>query len=297
MEIRQLYYVLEVAKLNSFSKAANAQFITQPAISQQISALEEELQVRLFKRDTHSVVLTKEGEKFCAYAKDVVDSIDRLMAAFHQSTTKDKTVIKVGVFPFYKAAGLTSVINSFFAANHNVIGSIKVEENYKAYEKLETGELNFAIIKSRLENIQKSWVKYEVLCSENLNVLISRKHPYAQRKVIELSELGQFSLLTGDQDSHFYNEMRELYEKNHIDFNVAFLNTGEVDMMLDMVKDNIGISLVTDSVGRVYENEEIDVIPIEPKQEILTFLAYPRKRRLSGAYLAFKNHVIDAYRK
>ena len=70
MEIRQLYYVLEVAKCNSFSKAANAQFITQPAISQQISALEEELQVKLFKRDTHSVVLTKEGEKFCAYAKE-----------------------------------------------------------------------------------------------------------------------------------------------------------------------------------------------------------------------------------
>ena len=83
-------------------------------------------------------------------------------------------------------------------------------------------------------------MKYEVLRSENLNVLISRKNHYAQRKVIELSELGQFSLLTGDQDSHFYNEMRELYEKNHIDFNVAFLNTGEVDMMLDMVKDNIG---------------------------------------------------------
>ena len=68
-------------------------------------------------------------------------------------------------------------------------------------------------------------------------------------------------------------------------------------MMLDMVKEDIGISLVTDSVGKVYENEEIAAIPIEPKQEMLTYLAYPRKRRLTGAYLAFKNHVIDAYRK
>lgn len=297
MEIRQLYYVLEVAKFNSFSKAANAQFITQPAISQQINALEEELQVRLFKRDTHSVALTKEGEKFCTYAKDVVESIDRLMSAFNQSTTKDKTVIKVGIFPFYKAAGLTPVINSFFAANHNVIGSIKVEENYRAYEKLETGELDFVIIKSRLENIQKSWVKYETLLNENLNVLISRQNPYAKKEVIELSELGSLSLLTGDQDSHFYSEMKELYERNNIEFNVAFLNTGEVDMMLDMVREDIGISLVTDSVGKVYENEEIAAIPIEPKQEMLTYLAYPRKRRLTGAYLAFKNHVIDAYRK
>lgn len=297
MEIRQLYYVLEVAKFNSFSKAANAQFITQPAISQQISALEEELQVKLFKRNTHSVVLTKEGEMFCTYAKDVVDSIDRLMAAFHQSTTRDKTVIKVGVFPFYKAAGLTTVINSFFAANHNVIGSIKVEENYKIYEKLETGELDFAIIKSNSENVRKSWIKYEPLLNENLSILISRKNPYADRAILKLSELGNLSLLTGDADSHFYHEMKELYERNKINFNVAFLNTKEVDLMLGMVEDDIGITLVTEGVGKVYESDKIAAIPIEPKQEMLTFLVYPKKRRLVGAYLAFKNHVIEAYRK
>lgn len=268
MEIRQLYYVLEVAKFNSFSKAANAQFITQPAISQQISALEEELQVRLFKRDTHSVALTKDGKKFCAYAKDVVASIDRLMAAFNQSTTKDKTVIKVGVFPFYKTAGLTTVIDSFFAVNHNVVGSIKTEEIDRAYEKLETGELDFAILKSSLEKIPKSWVKYETLSEENLNVLLSRRNSYAKKGVIDLSELSGLPLLTG-----------------------------EVDMMLDMVKEDIGISLVTDSIGKVYENEEIVAIPIEPKQEILTYLAYPRKRRLTSAYLAFKNHVIEAFKK
>lgn len=268
MEIRQLYYVLEVAKFNSFSKAANAQFITQPAISQQISALEEELQVRLFKRDTHSVALTKDGEKFCAYAKDVVESIDRLMAAFNQSTTKDKTVIKVGVFPFYEAAGLTAVIDSFFAANHNVVGSIKTEEIDRAYEKLETGELDFAILKSSLEKIPKSWVNYEILSEENLNVLVSRRNSYAKKDVIRLSELGGLPLLTG-----------------------------ELNMMLDMVKEDIGISLVTDCAGKVYENEEIAAIPIEPKQEILTFLAYPKKRRLSSAYLAFKNHVIEGFKK
>ena len=52
MEIRQIYYVLEVAKQRSFSKAAEALFVSQPAISQQIHALEEELSVKLFKRDT-----------------------------------------------------------------------------------------------------------------------------------------------------------------------------------------------------------------------------------------------------
>ncbi len=114
MEIRQIYYVLEVAKQRSFSKAAEALFVSQPAISQQIHALEEELSVKLFKRDTHSVVLSAEGEKFCAYAKEVIGSVNKLLAAFGQSTADNKTTIRIGVFPFYKAAGLVPIINDFF---------------------------------------------------------------------------------------------------------------------------------------------------------------------------------------
>ena len=81
MEIRQVYYVLEVAKQRSFSGAAKALYVTQPAISHQINSLEEELQVKLFKRDTHNVSLTSDGEKFCEYAQKIVDSIDDLFQA------------------------------------------------------------------------------------------------------------------------------------------------------------------------------------------------------------------------
>ena len=51
MEIRQIYYVLEIAKQKSFSGAAKALFITQPAISQQVSSLENELQKHLARED------------------------------------------------------------------------------------------------------------------------------------------------------------------------------------------------------------------------------------------------------
>lgn len=295
MEIRQIYYVLEVAKHQSFSRAAAALYVSQPAISQQINSLEEELQTKLFKRDTHSVILTAEGEKFCSYAKDIVSSIDRLMAAFGQSTADSKTVIRTGVFPFYKAAGLVPVINDFFAVSQNVIGSIKAVDNYKAYEMLETGELDFAIIKSRQENIRPA-VKYEVLTQENLNVLMSRENPLATETVIHFENLSQMALLTGESDSHFYNEMKELYQRNGVEFNVAFMNTQETDIMLDMVRADRGILLVTDNVAKNYEDDGIASLPIVPAQELLVVLAWPRHRRLTGAYLAFKNYVVERFR-
>ena len=61
MELRQIRYVLTVARCHSFSRAAEALFVSQPAISQQIQALEAELQTKLFVRDTHGVSLTREG--------------------------------------------------------------------------------------------------------------------------------------------------------------------------------------------------------------------------------------------
>ncbi len=295
MEIRQVYYVLEVAKQRSFSKAAEALFVSQPAISQQIHALEEELQTKLFKRDTHNVVLTAEGEKFCSYAKDVVGSVNKLLAAFGQSTADNKTMIRIGVFPFYKASGLVSIINDFFIERQNVIGTIRVVENYRAYEMLEEGELDFIIIKSRIENAKRPNVRYEILRTENLNVLISSRNPVAKEEKMKITDLSKVPLLTGESDSHFFNEMKELYERYNVDFNVAFMNTQETDIMLDMVQAGTGILLVTDTVAKSYESENITALPLEPAQEVLTFLAWKKSWRLSGAYTAFKNYILERF--
>lgn len=61
MELRQIRYVLEIAKYNSFSRAAEMLFISQPAISQQVRALEQELHTTLFQRDTRRRALLRRG--------------------------------------------------------------------------------------------------------------------------------------------------------------------------------------------------------------------------------------------
>lgn len=294
MEIKQIAYVLEVAKRRSFSKAAEMLFVSQPAISKQILALEEELNIKIFKRDTHGVALTPDGERFCSYGKDVIESMDKLMEAFQQNTSRDKAVIRIGIFPFYKTAGLVSVINGFFASNHNVIGSVKVIENYQGYEMLENGDLDFIIIKGREENIPLS-IKFDILKSEKLCALIHKDHPNAQKEILPVKALGEMPLLTGDIDSHYYNEMKELYEKNNINFNVAFMNTNETDIMMEMVKANAGILLVTQDVGAKCSNENVTSIPLDPPQTFVTIIASLKKRKEGGVYLAFKKHIIQHY--
>lgn len=70
MEIRQFTYVSMVAECGSFTKAAARLFITQPALSNYINKLEEDLGVRLFDRSVTPVKLTYAGEQYLEYAKN-----------------------------------------------------------------------------------------------------------------------------------------------------------------------------------------------------------------------------------
>lgn len=295
MEIRQIYYVLEIARQKSFSKAAKILFITQPAISQQVSALENELQTKLFTRDTHSVTLTKEGEKFCEYGKKVLEAVDNLAEAFGQDRSDRKKILNIGVFPFYRVSGLAHVVTLFFSRNSNVVGSLKVLDNYKAFERLENGKLDFAVIKVRLEEIP-SYLEYDILVKEDLCAVMSAKNEYGDQEYIDIHELGKLPLLTGEKDSHFYDFMKSLYQENHVNFNVSFFNTKAVDVMLEMIISGTGILLATESVGEKISGKKIKAYRIQPEQKLYTVLLYKKGKELRGAEIAFRDHIINYYK-
>ena len=72
MELRHLRYFIAVAKHGSFNRAAQALFLTQPALSRQVKDLEEELAVPLLERGKNAVTLTEAGERFYEEAREII---------------------------------------------------------------------------------------------------------------------------------------------------------------------------------------------------------------------------------
>lgn len=289
-----MYYALEIAKQKSFSKAARKLYITQPAITHQIKALEEELQVQLFDRTPQGVTLTQEGEKFCRYGEKIIGAVDNLRCAFDLGNPDETPILRIGVFPFYSASPLQHILTSFFAGNYKVFGNMKTTDNYQAFKRLESGDLDFAVIKIKPGNIPES-LEYITLDEENLYLLIQRKSNRIHGGTIPVQTLGDFPLLTGEEDSHYYREMKILYDKYNIPFNVSFMNTKETQIMMEMIKNGVGVVLATEHVARTLESDEIAALRIEPSQTLHTVLAYPKNRKLRGIYLTFKNYVADHY--
>jgi len=99
MSIRlELYRIFDkVAKCKSFSKAANELYMTQPAISQAIMQLEDELKIRLFTRTPRGVILTNEGKILFEYTNSAISLLDNGEKKIRQSRDLKQGELKIGV--------------------------------------------------------------------------------------------------------------------------------------------------------------------------------------------------------
>ncbi|WP_134531171.1 LysR family transcriptional regulator [Budvicia aquatica] len=113
MELRQIYYVIEVAKWNSFTKAAEVINITQPSLSQQISKLEKKYNIKIFDRTTRFVVPTDLGERFIEDAKLLINAVEgfnnKVMTRQHQING----TFRIGVERVIGYLNLYSLISAF----------------------------------------------------------------------------------------------------------------------------------------------------------------------------------------
>lgn len=292
MELRQIYYALEVAKEKNFSKAANNLFITQSNISQQINSLEQELDTKLFVRDQHGVKLTEDGKKFCINAQKIVDEIDNLMISFNKNTNIDKEIIKIAVFPFANKVGITSVITDFFNINANLLMSIKVADNYDAYYGLESGELDFAIVKIRPEE-KSSKYEYVFLSEEKLCLLVNKDNRLANKKTIKAEELSELPLLMADSSSSIYNDVRKVYKELGASFNVIFETTNDIELLNEMIANNYGVTIATESSAISTQNSKIKAIVIESPIKFSTYIVYPKDKQYNGIYKKFIEYVLS----
>lgn len=292
MELRQIYYALEIAKEKIFSKAANNLFITQSNISQQINSLEQELDTKLFVRDQHGVKLTEDGKKFCINAQKIVDEIDNLMISFNKNTNIDKEIIKIAVFPFANKVGITSVITDFFNINANLLMSIKVADNYDAYYGLESGELDFAIVKIRPEE-KSSKYEYVFLSEEKLCLLVNKDNRLANKKTIKAEELSELPLLMADSSSSIYNDVRKVYKELGANFNVIFETTNDIELLNEMIANNYGVTIATESSAISTQNSKIKAIVIESPIKFSNYIVYPKDKQYNGIYKKFIEYVVS----
>jgi DNA-binding transcriptional LysR family regulator len=244
MDIRQMQYVLELARFNSFTKAAEALHITQPTLSKMIISLEEELGLKLFSRMGKRVELTDAGKVIQAQAQNIAESFTNLTSELNDLTNLKKGHIRIGLPPMAGSSFFPSVMSKF-RERYPELTIQMVEEGSKRLQiEVANGNLDMGIVQLPTnENMFDS----HVIVKENLKLIVHPSHRLADRGEASLAELADESFILFHEDFALHDQI--IGECIHAGFHPHVLyKSSQWDFIREMVAANLGIALLPETI-------------------------------------------------
>ena len=211
VEVRHLRYFLAVAESGSFSRAADRLSISQPSVSQQMRDLEAGLRVTLFQRRGKRILLTPAGVVFQEHARTILRQLEDCLQELGSEPGQRRGAVRIGVVPILNVP-LVPPLLGLFAAAHPSINLIVEEISSTEIETaLEEGRMDVGLgfVTRHSPNL-----RYERLCGDEFALIVSVKHPWAKRRMIDFSELHQQRLLQLP-DSFVMRRMTDDICRNH----------------------------------------------------------------------------------
>lgn len=209
---RQLDTFLKVAELGSFSKAANALYITPSAVIQQINALEDNLGVSLFSRTPRGTTLTPAGELLRQESPSLIEQCDELRKKLTRLQGQSCQVIRVGTALLYQCRAFYDLWNRF--ARHRPELQISIHTLPDSEE-----ENSIDIIEAvRFGREAPAGLSFFELTQTPLVCALWRDHPLAKKSVLGYEDMRGQTLVTVDSP-YFTDSLRALRreaEENHV---------------------------------------------------------------------------------
>lgn len=261
----------EVAKQGNISKAAESLYISQPAISKTIVRLEDNLNVKLFKRNSRGVSLTEEGEVLFRHVQEAIHHIEEAENALQKMKDYHIGHLDIGASTTLCRYILLPYLKKFMEEFPNIQINLKNQDSAKNIQVLEAQDIDIALvaIPKHLSPNQKVILEQEVedifVASpkyiENLKALHGNNFSLFQNATVMLMD-----------DKNVSRHYIDMYiRENQLDFKqIIALNT--MDLLIDFAKIDMGISCVIRSfVEKDLENGslvQIDIAPPIPRRKI-----------------------------
>lgn len=222
MTLQQLKYILTVAETGTITEAARKLFISQPSLTNAIHELEEEMNVTIFHRTRKGVTISREGEDFLGYARQVLDQASILEDRFKNHNGGKKNFCVSTQHYSFAVNAFVDLIKEFGQDEYDF--SLRETQTYEIIDDVAKMRSEIGILflndfnKSVLGKILKeNDLIFHQLFVANPHVFISRFHPLAGNHTIRNEELESYPYLSFEQGSHnsfyFSEEIFSDYER------------------------------------------------------------------------------------
>jgi len=282
MELRQLRAFAATAEAGSITGAAKTLRLTQPALSRQIKALEEELEVSLFTRGAHSVNLTPAGEILRGEVTKLLKFCDGMVAKVRAEASCQP--LRIGYSPSLAADFLSVAIERFSQLHERVRISLYDQSGLEMRAGLAEEKLDLILAVP----CESDRVRWEPLREFTWRVLLPTSHPLAAKERISVKELDGVRLLLFDREHYpdYWDFVTGFFRTNGVQAKVA----GEYDGISSLsaaVEGGLGVALVVET-SRVESGRRLALRPLEEVATPIQVAAgLPAGREIPPRVLAF----------
>lgn len=192
MLLRHINYFLAVAKHQSFTRAAAALHVSQPALSQQIKQLEDLLGVQLLDRTGRTVSLTDSGQVYLHYARRALQDLDEGKRAVHDVADLSRGSLRIAVTPTFTSYLVGPLVQAFYEQSPNITLTIREMPQEHIETLLIDDEIDIGIAFDQAHSHELDVQRLRV---ETLALVVGRHHPLARRRTMGLAALNEVPLV------------------------------------------------------------------------------------------------------
>lgn len=290
MNTRQLQYAVLLSKVRNFSQVAGELSISQPALSKQIIALENELGVKLFDRSTTPLTLTQAGESFVQMAERLLFEEDLIIKTMNQYKTGEKGRLVIGVSPFRSQYLMPRIVRGLTDKFPHLKVILMEASSAQLHKGIEDGLYDFAIMnlpvdESRFEVHPLEKDELVLAVPREMLSLLDREN-CAPSSDLDLSECVRLPFVTLSQGQ----ELRQLFDKlctaSSVQLNIQVEVVG-IATAWAMVQHGIAASLLPKQFVQYAGKHDVTLFPLKQKAFVRQPAVVTRRGQFISKYAAY----------
>jgi DNA-binding transcriptional LysR family regulator len=293
MDLRQLRYLVTLAEELHFTRAAAREHIAQPALSQQIRRLEEEVGLALVERTTRRVAMTDAGVSLVARARRILAEVDAAHDEMQQLSGVQTGRVTVGVMHTMGPVDISTALAIFHERRPGVELTVRENSSEELAEMLRVDELDLAFL-SVTERIESHGLGLEQLVCEELVAVLPGEHRLGKRRQVRIEELAEDEFISYREGAR----LRELLVSAARDAGFkprVKLESNESRRIRRLVAQGLGVAILPLSDAEVPGDDIVVARLIGPPLTRDITLAWREERRHAPAALEFLELARETY--
>lgn len=276
-----------VVKSNSFSKAAKKLFITQPAVSNHIKELENQIGLKLIERGKNGITLTREGRLIYKYAEKMEGIAMELEKSIKSMRKELRFFLRIATTPVYSRVIVPSILSEFVRNYPEISIKIDLLNSEDMIKKILSAEIDVAIVANPSLSKKISSIP---LIKEELVLIAPLAHPLAKCEAVSLLDVAPYPLILREEGSATRKTVLSAFSAMKISPSIL-LEVKSTEFIKEWVIQGRGLSILIRRAIQGEEERYLKVIPLKEKLYLEVCLIFLKSSKFNYAIQRFIEHI------